>query len=61
MTATPIDGLIRAELAELVVQASRCMETDQELARRCIRRAAELVRSFSGAPIIDLPALATVS
>jgi len=55
---TGIDRLLRDELTELVIQASRCIETDPEQARRCIQRAAELVRSASGGPVINVPGLA---
>ena len=58
-SGTGIDRLIRDELTELVIQASRCMETDQDQAKRCIRRAAELVRSASDGPVINVAGLAS--
>jgi transcriptional regulator GlxA family with amidase domain len=46
MSATDPDdrAISRDELAELVIQASRCFDTDQQKAKCCIQRAAMLVR-----------------
>jgi AraC-like DNA-binding protein len=48
-------------LTELIIQANQCMETDQEQARRCIQRAAELVRSTGGCSVCAIDPLAACS